>query len=237
MDNNFKTQSLEPKKESINEPDDNSEDCPVCYEKLGDEQPLICKHYIHISCIQKQFKPECPLCRHPLDIKVYGEKPENYVYNIYDMSEEMIEHDNANFGMSEFVYSMPFNANIEPAGTFVHNITNPDGSITIHNSRAYITRIGETTAYIPVRRNPVMEDEVREEYFSEGGEEEGEIRQYIEEDDREYENVHQQHNDELQDFYSSMRCFHENCENGNDIEKEDTDEENPHGDDFGYDDY
>lgn len=57
------------------------EDCVVCYNELKQTDILVCGHKVHISCVEKQFKPECPLCRTKLNIKVYGEKPEpdNYI--------------------------------------------------------------------------------------------------------------------------------------------------------------
>lgn len=57
------------------------EDCVVCYTEMKQTDILVCGHKVHISCVQKQFKAECPLCRTPLDIKVYGKRPEpdNYI--------------------------------------------------------------------------------------------------------------------------------------------------------------
>lgn len=51
--------------------------CIICTEKLSSlDKPLICcKQIIHYSCLEKHFKPECPLCRHPLNISVKGTKP------------------------------------------------------------------------------------------------------------------------------------------------------------------
>jgi hypothetical protein len=51
---------------------DKPQDCIICLEVLNEQHSLECGHWIHISCIQKQFKPECPLCRHPLKIMVHG---------------------------------------------------------------------------------------------------------------------------------------------------------------------
>jgi hypothetical protein len=57
------------------------QECIICLEKLNDaDNALQCGHWIHISCIQKQFKPECPVCRAPLNIKVFGK----LVVNIYN---------------------------------------------------------------------------------------------------------------------------------------------------------
>ena len=60
--------------------------CSICFESLkNQETPLVCGHWIHINCIKQQFKAECPICRHPLEIKVFGEFPrsniEPYLYN------------------------------------------------------------------------------------------------------------------------------------------------------------
>lgn len=51
------------------------EDCVICYEKLENVAPLSCGHIIHISCVKKHFKPECPLCRTKLNIEVSGTFP------------------------------------------------------------------------------------------------------------------------------------------------------------------
>lgn len=51
------------------------EDCVICYEKLENVEPLLCGHIIHLSCVKKHFKPECPLCRKPLNIEVSGTFP------------------------------------------------------------------------------------------------------------------------------------------------------------------
>ena len=50
-------------------------DCAICYCPLKSSDWLKCGHRVHISCIQQQFKAECPLCRTPLDIQVFGTYP------------------------------------------------------------------------------------------------------------------------------------------------------------------
>jgi hypothetical protein len=57
------------------------EECPICYLKLGDINPQECGHYFHLSCLQQHFKPECPLCRHPLKIEVKGKLAGGCVQN------------------------------------------------------------------------------------------------------------------------------------------------------------
>ena len=51
------------------------EDCIICTEKMEDDRSLECGHWIHYSCIQKQFKAECPVCRKSLKIEVKGKRP------------------------------------------------------------------------------------------------------------------------------------------------------------------
>lgn len=54
---------------NIEKPDE----CPVCFESLENQKtPLICGHWVHLSCIEKHFKAECPICRRPLEMEVYG---------------------------------------------------------------------------------------------------------------------------------------------------------------------
>lgn len=55
------------------------DECIICYEKLNEEHPLECGHWLHISCVEKHFKPECPICRAPLHIEVKGTSPESYI--------------------------------------------------------------------------------------------------------------------------------------------------------------
>ena len=53
------------------------DECPVCYYSMNKEKnPLTCGHWVHLKCVKRHFKPECPICRHPLKIKVTGQKPE-----------------------------------------------------------------------------------------------------------------------------------------------------------------
>jgi hypothetical protein len=55
------------------------EDCIICYDKLGQEKPLPCGHYTHMACLKKHFKPECVMCRRPLNIKVTGQVPKSNI--------------------------------------------------------------------------------------------------------------------------------------------------------------
>lgn len=62
--------------------------CPICYDNMGDEKNLICGHLVHVSCIKKSFRAECPLCRTKLDIEVEGK----YVYERRYENEDTEEH-------------------------------------------------------------------------------------------------------------------------------------------------
>jgi hypothetical protein len=67
--------SLKRKIEDVSFRQEKPEDCPICTEKIGDEDILECGHWIHISCVKKHFKPECPVCRKSLNIEVEGSRP------------------------------------------------------------------------------------------------------------------------------------------------------------------
>ena len=60
-------------------------ECVICTEKLGEGEYTFlpnCNHNIfHRDCLEKCFKAECPLCRAPHNIKVFGEppKPDNSI--------------------------------------------------------------------------------------------------------------------------------------------------------------
>jgi hypothetical protein len=51
------------------------DDCCICLEPNIDEFELPCKHSVHKSCLQKHFKPECPVCRRLVRISVNGTRP------------------------------------------------------------------------------------------------------------------------------------------------------------------
>ena len=44
-----------------------SEECPICCE-TSPSSPLECGHWIHLSCIERSMKAECPICRAPLHL-------------------------------------------------------------------------------------------------------------------------------------------------------------------------
>lgn len=64
-------------------------DCPICFENIPtDKEKIECGHQVHMDCLQQQFKPECPLCRKSLHIKVFGKPPEcniEYTENIFEV--------------------------------------------------------------------------------------------------------------------------------------------------------
>ena len=44
------------------------EDCPVCFEPMQQRGPLSCGHWVHIGCVVKSGKSECPICRSSLQL-------------------------------------------------------------------------------------------------------------------------------------------------------------------------
>jgi len=63
--------------------------CVICYDPIimEKEKPLICGHIFHLDCLKKTFKPQCPLCRKEIDIKVEGK----YDYTYYIETENNYE--------------------------------------------------------------------------------------------------------------------------------------------------
>jgi len=68
------------------------DECSICYDKDDTVVKMeVCGHTFHMRCIQQHFKPECAICRLPLNIKVYGDVPKSnisyldYVYDDVDM--------------------------------------------------------------------------------------------------------------------------------------------------------
>ena len=60
-----------------------SKECRLCLETLSDPYNLQCGHlYFHRHCLERHFKPECPICKAPHDLEVHGEEPEENI--IYD---------------------------------------------------------------------------------------------------------------------------------------------------------
>jgi len=41
-------------------------ECAVCFEEI--DACLKCGHWIHLSCIQKSMKAECPICKYKLNL-------------------------------------------------------------------------------------------------------------------------------------------------------------------------
>ena len=42
------------------------EQCSICFENVEKKDILECGHLVHIDCLKKGYKCECPVCRHPL---------------------------------------------------------------------------------------------------------------------------------------------------------------------------
>lgn len=63
------------------EPKTEKNDCILCCLPLTKKDSEIskeymnCSHIFHKECLQKHFKPECPLCRKTVRLKVKGTRP------------------------------------------------------------------------------------------------------------------------------------------------------------------
>jgi hypothetical protein len=84
------------------------DECSICYENLHKvEKPQICGHWFHVDCLQRHFKPECPLCRKVLPIKVIGERPPcNIVYIESKDDDSEVESDGDSSSRDTIVYDI-----------------------------------------------------------------------------------------------------------------------------------
>lgn len=44
------------------------DECPVCCDDIDENDILECGHWVHMDCIKRSLKPECPMCRQPLKL-------------------------------------------------------------------------------------------------------------------------------------------------------------------------
>jgi hypothetical protein len=57
------------------------DECAICTESMKDvTNPMACGHWFHVTCVKKQFKPKCAICRAILPIAVNGKRPNNSLY-------------------------------------------------------------------------------------------------------------------------------------------------------------
>lgn len=84
-------------------------ECPICIEKFSrSDKRLSCGHWIHLNCIRKSLKAECPICRCPLSL------PEKIVKEIENNAKEMKnewereEEENLIREQNEFLMQHPF---------------------------------------------------------------------------------------------------------------------------------
>jgi hypothetical protein len=92
---------------------DKPSECPICYESLENEKtPLNCGHWIHINCVKKHFRPECPLCRSPVNFQVYGTTPPTDIsdpptgFKYDEVEEEESEDEMGDYLLQNFLASI-----------------------------------------------------------------------------------------------------------------------------------
>jgi len=70
------------------------QNCPICFSSLHQtSQPLDCGHWIHKTCIQKTCKPECPVCRTKLNIKIKPQLTKSSSNESLDL-DDLLDHIN-----------------------------------------------------------------------------------------------------------------------------------------------
>lgn len=93
-------------------------ECPVCYELVQSSDILLCTHKVHIGCIKKSMKAECPLCR----IKLPNIKANEKLFNEV-MKEDNIEYHNY---QNESYYDNESFSENESTNSIERFLINPD---------------------------------------------------------------------------------------------------------------
>ncbi len=82
------------------------DNCPSCYEVLSCEvKPLVCGHWVHVECLKKQCKAECPICRRKLNIKLNKSNSDlEYSSELYN-SNNIEEYEYNSNNIEEYEYN------------------------------------------------------------------------------------------------------------------------------------
>lgn len=70
------------------------EECPVCVEEISITDRLSCGHWVHMECVAKSMKAECPVCRH--HVRVTKQIKERIQKNVEEMRSEWNQEDEQN---------------------------------------------------------------------------------------------------------------------------------------------
>ena len=82
---------------------ESKEHCIICYENLSkDDKKQSCGHRFHQKCLEKHFKPECPLCRAKLDFIPKGTPPDSFLPTSLNES-----NDQPYYRYESFVFPLP----------------------------------------------------------------------------------------------------------------------------------
>lgn len=96
-----------PEKQFVEEKPD---DCPVCCEIFTEtDKHLECGHWVHLDCVRKSMRAECPICRKPvrhLDERTMCEIEQRRTQTINELHEEEYER-NYQIEQMEYLEQMP----------------------------------------------------------------------------------------------------------------------------------
>lgn len=79
-----------------------NDECPTCLE-LVKESPLRCNHRVHLDCLKRQFKAECPLCRCKLNIQLYSKPIKEEIENDIESDIEYENEDEKEDEINNFI--------------------------------------------------------------------------------------------------------------------------------------
>jgi hypothetical protein len=169
-------------------------ECIICLEELKENYALPCGHWLHMRCVQQHFKPECPICRTPLDIQVFGVPPSQNTHSqfinpesIYDRNLVDLEFGQSQFVNPETVYDRNL-VDLELGQQFLSRMLNSNTSYSTYSQTSY-SRNGTTFFEIKSITTPTTQiiNTIRQERVDEPDEDDEEWRNkgylFPEEDD------------------------------------------------------
>lgn len=186
------------------------DECIVCRDSLdNNEESLICGHWIHLKCLQRHFKAECPICRHPLNIVVSGHVPSPY------FPEEVVQTEDE-----------------------VGFVSHPSRIVDFVRRRIVLPDVVERNSNIVGDDLPDLED-AGQESGADVKEEDEKSNVGEDEDDNEGDQKEEEHGGDLLEDYDGIAKDDLSWRQKGFThreEDEEYDEENPYGDDVGYED-
>lgn len=86
------------------------DECIVCCEEINMNEPLECGHWVHLECVKKSIKPQCPICCYDLSKYLTQEELQNIRNNAEDVVNDWEDDDLERWEDEvEFIINIPIN--------------------------------------------------------------------------------------------------------------------------------